>query len=510
MIPDGFPACPYPGLRPFELADSPVFFGQDENIEALIERLGRARFVAVLGESGVGKSSLVKAGLIPELRRGDTSLWRIVVFKPGVAPLQAMAEALAGAGLAKQADLVEAASNLRGHRASLRDLIASADLPAEERVLIVVDQFEELFRFRRKDEPGLPEGGAPNASDEEDAALFLKLLLTAAHTSEPPVYVLVTMRSEFLGDCAAFYELGEAMNQGAFLLPRMARHQFAAAITEPLKAYGCDIESPLLHELQNESMALTEDGLPLLQHALRRMWDQRAGDREGAFSMSDFMPPAAVAEKYSNRPALQVLLDAHLDKVYAEMEEAGLGTATVRLMQRLGDHDRKGRLVRRAVDWDTARAVAFWENAETTKEEREQNRELLGLIIGAFHDAGRGRFFLTGEADGRGGNSCRLELTHEVILRQWSRLWSGIATKDGLPSNSSISRNRPIGTRARRLCCEEQRSSRPRNGLLNSRRLRTGPNGIRITTPRRGHIATIWSERPASCERAYGRAVTGG
>jgi CHASE2 domain-containing sensor protein len=430
-IPDGLPSFPYPGMRPFEPSDSTIFFGQDENIEALIENLGRARFVAVLGESGVGKSSLVKAGLIPELRRGNTSLWHIPVFKPGISPLAELASALREVGLAGDAAISDIISRLRTHRASLREMINDALLPPDERVLIVVDQFEELFRFRWPDDPRFSVHTSPEHSLREDAALFVKLLLTAATSSVPPVYVLVTMRAEFLGDCAAFYELGEAMNQGAFLLPRMKRDQYTSAINEPLRLYGYDIERSLLHELLNETMTAPEDALPLLQHALRWLWDRHARDPDRILSMNDFMPTDATMKKYSKTVPIQVILDAHLDEVYDELKRAGLEKPTERLMRCLGEYDQKGRLIRRSIHWDTARAVAFAEDAKCTAEVLRQNSDQLKRIIDTFRDANRGRSFLVCmpgpnsqlSSDESGMIHCaRLELSHEVILRQWSKL----------------------------------------------------------------------------------------
>jgi TonB family protein len=430
-IPDGLPSFPYPGMRPFEPSDSAIFFGQDENIEVLIENLGRARFVAVLGESGVGKSSLVKAGLIPELRRGNTSLWHIPVCKPGISPLAELASALREVGLAGGATISDILSRLRTHRASLREMIDDALLPPDERVLIVVDQFEELFRFRWPDDPRFAVHASPEHSLGEDASLFVKLLLTAATSSVPPVYVLVTMRAEFLGDCAAFYELGEAVNQGAFLLPRMKRDQYTSAINEPLRLYGYDVERSLLHELLNETMTAPEDALPLLQHALRWLWDRHARDSDRILSMNDFMPTDATMKKYSKTVPTQVILDAHLDEIYDELKRAGLEKATERLMRCLGEYDQKGRLIRRLIDWDTARAVAFAEAAKCTAEVLRQNSDQLKRIIDTFRDPNRGRSFLVCvpgphsqlSSEESGMNHCaRLELSHEVILRQWSKL----------------------------------------------------------------------------------------
>ena len=133
---------PYPGLRPFETQESPLFFGRDQQIAELVTRLQRSRFVAVIGVSGSGKSSLVRAGLIPALERthvgGAGARWRIVVTRPAGAPFQSLATDLQREGL-NPSDL----------RRSSQGLVQVArQLAADETLLVVVDQFEELFRYK--------------------------------------------------------------------------------------------------------------------------------------------------------------------------------------------------------------------------------------------------------------------------------------------------------------------------------------------------------------------------
>jgi hypothetical protein len=280
---------PFPGMRPFNENESRLFFGQEEQVSALIERLGRSRFVTVMGESGCGKSSLVKAGLIPRLRGRRTGpvsgLWHVVTSRPGHSPLSNLAEQIATSGLTdlSKADVENA---LRSGSFSLINLVTHG-LPKGPRVLIVIDQFEELFRFQK-------DSKSPSAND--DAALFVKLLLAVKDADSPavktnPVYVVLTMRSEYLGDAALFFELAEAMNEGSYLLPKMKPRQVESAIVGPLREFNATIEPALLQNLLNETELAQQDGLPMLQHVLRCLWDKAAKRSSPVrLTLGDFEP----------------------------------------------------------------------------------------------------------------------------------------------------------------------------------------------------------------------------
>src|SRR5262245_6498231 len=147
---------PFPGLRPFEQHESALFFGRDEQCDDLLARLARRRLVAVLGMSGSGKSSLVRAGLLPALARGYIpsagSAWHVAVFRPGSDPLSNLTRALAttrGSDGAASDERLEQIRNLL--ESSSLGLVAAARAiaPKGESVLVVADQFEEIFRFGR-------------------------------------------------------------------------------------------------------------------------------------------------------------------------------------------------------------------------------------------------------------------------------------------------------------------------------------------------------------------------
>ena len=235
------PVNPFPGLRPYEASETHLFFGRDAQVDALLRRLGSARLLAVVGTSGCGKSSLVRAGLLPALAGGYLaevgSRWRIALMRPGTDPIDRLAHALALDGGPDEVAQVE--TTLR--RSSLGLIEAVRVSPAaDDATLVVVDQFEELFRFQETD------------ADPAEAAAFVKLLLEAAAQRELPIYVLITMRSDFLGDCAQFQGLPEAINDGQYLIPRMTRDERRFAITGPVGVTRGKISEPLVNRLMND------------------------------------------------------------------------------------------------------------------------------------------------------------------------------------------------------------------------------------------------------------------
>lgn len=269
-----FSTFPYPGLRPFNRDEADIFFGREKQITQLLAKLGTSRFLAVVGPSGCGKSSLIKAGLIPYLEAGfivgTGSLWRIAEMRPGDHPMLALAKALLnpdamGSDGSSDGDAAPfLAAELRSGPLALAELLRKKPLPPETNLLILVDQFEEIFRM----------GGT---LDPDESNKFVDLLLETlreannAAGSDLPVYLILTMRSDFLGDCALFRGLPEAINENLYLTPRLTREQTEAAIVGPARVCGGEVDSVLTNRLLNE-INPDPDQLPVLQHALMRMW----------------------------------------------------------------------------------------------------------------------------------------------------------------------------------------------------------------------------------------------
>ncbi len=261
---------PYPGLRPFRRDETDIFFGRREVTDQLIARLGETHFLAVVGLSGCGKSSLVRTGLLAGLETGFLASagarWRIAELRPGNRPFARLAKALlAETALKKEytAHLIEPAeapnlmeAGLRRGPLGMHEILTDTSLPPDTNLLILVDQFEELFRHYQRGEA-------------DESAAFVRLLLESGKHSA--IYVVITMRSDFLGDCALFYGLPEKINQGLFLTPRLDREQLRTVIEGPAKVFDGGVEPVLTNRLLNE-MGDHPDQLPVLQHALMRMW----------------------------------------------------------------------------------------------------------------------------------------------------------------------------------------------------------------------------------------------
>ena len=255
---------PFPGLRPFGSDDHHLFFGREEQTAALLQLLRKNRFLAVVGTSGSGKSSLVRAGMIAALYGGTMthagSAWEVMILRPGGSPIENLAKAMVDADLYDAEDpnsLPRLKATLNRSRFGLVEAMKQSDVFEEgTNLLVVIDQFEELFRFRQQ-----------GINSEEAAAAFVNLLLTASQQTECPIYVTITMRSDYLGDCSEIPGLAEAVNDGEYLIPRLLRDQKRDAIEKPVGVGGAKISPLLVQRLLND-VGDDSDQLPVLQHAL--------------------------------------------------------------------------------------------------------------------------------------------------------------------------------------------------------------------------------------------------
>jgi hypothetical protein len=394
--------APYPGLRPFEPTEADIFFGRERQSDELLSRLGAHRFLAVVGPSGCGKSSLVAAGLMPALDTGFMvkagSHWRIARLRPGGHPMRNLAEALLSAEIleperAERSDshvFLEAA--LRRGPLGLVEIVHGSALEPDANLLVLVDQFEELFRFT---------DGA--SVDEADA--FASLLMASASAPGERIYVAITMRSDFLGECAVFRGLPEAINDGLYLTPRLTREECAACITGPARVFGADVEPALVNRLLND-FGPDPDQLPLLQHALLRMWDRHQAERASG---------AKVVLRVGDYEAIGGLvgcLSTHADEALAELGADDRRVAEI-MFRRLSDCETAKR-DRRA----PARVAEIAALAEVKAED---------VIRVADVFRRRGRCFLTPREGIPLDAGTILDIGHESLLRQWRQAASWIA-----------------------------------------------------------------------------------
>jgi energy-coupling factor transporter ATP-binding protein EcfA2 len=374
---------PYPGLRPFEAEDAAYFFGRDRQVDELLLHLRDHRFVAVLGQSGSGKSSLVRAGLIPALKAGHLtscgSRWRVALFRPGSQPLEALAAALDQA-LGVQPDrLVSLGANTQALR-----LQTSAGREPDESLLVVVDQFEEIFR--------VPEA--------RQAAHFIDLLLAVEQDISPSfrVYVTLTMRTDRLGECARFDGLPEALNRGQYLVPKLANDQLREAIEGPAALTETEVAPEVVQQLAIDASE-GRDQLPLLQHLLMTLWERREthGD-SSAISYASYEAIGSAAKA----------LNDHADRVLAELPAERQPLA--------------GLIFR-----------ALTESGEGRDQRRPQRISQLAAVTGAPLDEVRAvvehffaASFLTSPDRGR-TDDWEADITHESLIRQWEKLGGWVA-----------------------------------------------------------------------------------
>lgn len=400
---------PFPGLRPFDTSESRIFFGRDGLSDNLLEKLRATRFVAVVGTSGSGKSSLVKAGLLPALTggflKGAGSAWRIALFRPVNNPIGNLAQALAEADLFRPDGEEQLFDERRGaiekalRRSSLGliEVVRQAKMSHYENLLIVVDQFEELYRF----EPS-PEVEHP----KEEASAFVKLLLEATQEADLPIYVILTMRSDYLGESAHFWGLPEAINKGQFLIPRMDDDEKREAIEGPIRVFDAKISSPLVNRLLND-VGDDPGQLPILQHALMRTWEYRFQHKDDSESLG--------LKHYENPKVggMARALSLHADEAYGELTDAQKVIAE-KMFKRLtekGAGKREGRL-----------PATVGEIAEIAGIEE---KDILP-VIEAFRKEGRSFLMPPPPIDSTSAtdltSATLIDISHESLISGWSRL----------------------------------------------------------------------------------------
>lgn len=384
---------PFPGLRSFHPSESDVFFGRRQQIESLLRRLNEVPLVAVAGSSGCGKSSLVLAGLLRALAAGRAAggviEWRPVVMRPGNDPIGHLAAALASAlapGQPIDADRIAAlGGRLHLGAASLAEAARLARLPADVRLLVVVDQFEELFRYSA-------------LTDADESTAFVKLLLDAAISVDVPVSVVLTLRSDALGHCADFADLAEAVSHGQFLVPRMTREQRKQAIIGPVEQRGFSIAPRLVQRVLND---VTDDfdDLPVMQHALASTWRCWAAASGGSRTID--------LEDYEAIGTAQHALSQHADEAFASLP--GRATLIERifkaLTRRVGG---KGSEVRHPLPWAELCRVTAASPAD------------VAAVVERYRRADT--VFLLPSPDQPLNADAVVDVSHESLIRGWTRL----------------------------------------------------------------------------------------
>ncbi|MEN3040676.1 MAG: LysM peptidoglycan-binding domain-containing protein [Bacteroidia bacterium] len=280
--------CPYIGLRPFEERETVFFHGRERHIGKILEQLREKKFIMVTGASGDGKSSLVFAGVLPALRANLMPApypgWAIAAFRPEKQPLTNFATAVASAlgysdisrvetrlsyGFSALVELYKESPAFVDPTSpeflQLSDKEKLARLREGQNLLILVDQFEEFFTNEENYTGGV---ASPLA---QITVNVLSETIRIAQRENLPIWVIFTMRSDFIGQCVAFHGFAELIGESTYFVPRLTREEFQAVIEKPVELNGDRITPRLTQRLLND-LGDGIDQLPVLQHALHRIW----------------------------------------------------------------------------------------------------------------------------------------------------------------------------------------------------------------------------------------------
>ncbi len=446
---------PYMGLRSFDASDSAVFFGRERLVERLVARLSgagsKSRFTAIVGPSGSGKSSVAKAGLIPALRRGalvGSSDWFLVSLTPGAHPFEELEAALHSVAVTQPASLLEDLLAENGIDRAVRRILPDDG----SQVLLLIDQFEELFTL----------------ADTDTAQSFLDALAAAVQAPHNRVRVVVTLRADFYDRPLRHLQIGELLREGTEVITPLTPEELERAITGPTEPLGVRYEPGLVSEMVRD-VADRTGALPLLQYALTELFDARSG---------------SVIEHDSYRA---------LGGVSGALVERAEG-----LFAQLGEHTHD------AVRQVFLRLVTFGEGAEDTRRrvlrtELEQlalERQVLDGVLDTF---GRHRLLSFDRDPVTRGPT--IEISHEALLREWLRLrnWMDEARDD------VRSQRRLADAMGEWVASGEQEDFLLRGGRLDELRGWAALTALPLSRPEREFLDASIDERDRTLEEDIAR-----
>jgi WD40 repeat protein len=392
---------PFPGLRPFKIEESHLFFGREGQSDEVLLKLSKNRFVGVIGPSGSGKSSFIYCGVLPILYGGfltDTSPnWEVVVTRPGGGPIDNLAESLLKtSGEYNSADVEDkkikrtiVSTLLRSSSLGLVEAIQQSRRSADVNYLVLVDQFEELFRFR--------DGNDPNSVNETLG--FINLLMEAVNYADAPIYVAITMRSDFIGDCAMFSDLTRKINDSHYLIPQMTREQKRRAIEGPVAVGHAKIAPRLTQQLLND-LGDNPDQLPILQHSLMRTWTYWA-------KYKDYEDEPVDLKHYEAIGTMSQALSLHANEAFDELDEP---------QKRICEIIFKAITERRGENFGIRRPTKLSEIASIA--DVSENEVI--AVIEKFREPGRS--LLTPGYGTPITSRSMVDISHESLMRIWVRL----------------------------------------------------------------------------------------
>jgi WD40 repeat protein len=393
---------PFKGLEAFQQRDAAFFFGREELTRKAIQRLRRASFLAVVGASGSGKSSLVRAGVIPQMRSGvidSSEQWPILIFTPGVHPIEALARRIfplyPATDTLTVADL-QARLRTSGNILELVNQLL-ANSPDETALLLVIDQFEEVF----------------TRTGETERAQFLDVIRVLATMGQQRTRIIITMRADFFGNLSQYPDLASLFEDDNLLIAtEMTTANLLRAIEGPAQAVGLRYEQGLVDQIL-EDVKSEPGSLPLLQYALRELYKRRDGAK-------------LTLDAYETIGGVQQALARHAEVIFQALNVKQQDIMR-RLLLRLVEVGETGDATRRRVPRDevTVRDVASEDVQDVIDELTAPDARLLiaNREISASADE----------------PITHLQVSHEALITQWDRFETWVrASLDDLRYESEL------------------------------------------------------------------------
>lgn len=393
------PDNPYPGLRAFEDHEARIFFGRNRHINEVLERLATSHFVPVLGPSGCGKSSLIRAGVIPALRAGRFydagTRWRVAIMRPEGSPIWNLAEALYRTTVEDDAPsdpmvIQKISSMLITDPDGLANFLSEFGYEEDENVLLLIDQFEELFNIEKI---GI-------------VKTFIDAILNIYQEKFSRIHCIITMRTDHLGECTRFTGLAEAINNTLYLTPTLTEEELREVVELPAIRFQSGLEDGLLDKILVD-MDGEFDQLPLMQHIMRRMWD---AIKERPEDSREF-----TLEMYEDFGRVGNTINHHAAQLVGELDKRK--RKLVQMLFRQLTERREG-----ATYQDVRRPALFKDIAAVTNLPSDKITEDLRSVVNRFR-APDALFLRPLESEHREiDDDTRIDIVHECLIRKWDDL----------------------------------------------------------------------------------------